>query len=167
MITTYVARRRLKVGPDLYREPEDQKHGIKGDLVPEVVLWTRWESFLHTGYIGTIEVTEAEFEAALAAAVPPLEDWQAERVREHHGLGDAYGLHGPHKMPFTRTQVLKDAERARKNLEQYHDTIQLSGPVPAALNPPPKPPRNVLQAKPVKRPPRVRPFKVVAAAPGE
>lgn len=173
MITTYIAKRRLKVGPDLWIEPRDEKRGVvgnKGHLCPQVVLWPRWESFLHTGYVGEIQVTELEFEEALDNAVPKLSKLDKIRIREHHGRGDAYGLHGPHKMPFTRSKVIQeaDAERAAR-AGTITDAAVLEGPVPNAKAPLPakRAPRArqiaVQKTKPIKRAPRVRPVKASPA----
>lgn len=163
MITTYEAKRRLKVGQDLWIEPTEK--GGPPSLVPQVVIWPRHESFLHTGHVREIVVTEEDFDAALEAAVPPLTELEIQRIKEHHGLGDSYGLHGPHKTPFTRTQVLKEAAADRARLAAAENPVNLPGPVPRRIILPLRPAQIV--TPPVKvalqRAPRTRPVKKVAA----
>lgn len=163
MITTYEAKRRLKVGPNLWIEPTEP--GGAPSLVPQVAIWPRHEAFLHTGHVKEIEVTEEAFEQALKAARPKLSDLEVQRIREHHGLGNSYGLHGPHKTPFTRTQVLKEAAEARLQQAIADDHQPLPGPVPSAQVPKPRPAKAVAVTSdkvPLKRAPRTRPVKKAA-----
>lgn len=162
MITTYEARRRLKVGAGLWIEPTEP--GGKPSLVPQVAIWPRHEAFLHTGHVREIEVTEADFEKALKAARPKLTELEIARIREHHGVGESYGLHGPHKTPFTRTQVLMEAAADRLAAAEADAPASLPGPVPARIILPPKPAKIVPPVGKValKREPRTRPVKKAA-----
>ncbi len=65
MVSTFAAGRRLKLGPTGWREP--------GELVPEAHTWPRIDSYLHTGYLKTVQVEETELRAAVAAFCPELE----------------------------------------------------------------------------------------------
>lgn len=159
IVSTYVARRRLKMAPNVWREP--------GQLVPECVLWVRWESHLHVGNIRETKVPAAEFEEALGLANPPLTELDIVRIREHHGQGDFdNGVSGLHKTPFTRTQVLKQAAELRE-APQMNQPVVLTGPVPSDINPKPRPARKVTvqrAATPLKRTARKRPVKVKPTA---
>jgi hypothetical protein len=83
---TYAARRRLDIPPG-FREP--------GELVPEAHDWFRLESWLHTGYIVEVEVSEEDFRAAVAQYAPD----NSEAILEKAGLADGVVLEGPHKTP--------------------------------------------------------------------
>lgn len=158
-VRTFRARRRLKLGPDIHREPDE--------LVPEAIIWPRYESQIHTGQIIETRCTPSEFEAALEGAVPPISTEDLMLIRERH-----LGLqHGPHRMPFTRTQVLKQvvdaaALEAQAAIGEAMDTpTVLTGPVPNAMTRPPVPVQRVKVEranKPVKRTPRKSPAKQVA-----
>lgn len=86
MIKTYRARRRLKMLPDVWREPDE--------LVPEAHTWFRVDSWLHTGYMTEAEVTEDEFLAAIERFCPEL----LQQLSELVGL-DGSVLTGPRQMP--------------------------------------------------------------------
>ncbi len=63
MIQTYRASRELKMGAG-YRYP--------GDLVPEAATWFRVESFVHTGYLREVDVTEKAYVDAVQSYCPDM-----------------------------------------------------------------------------------------------
>jgi len=90
MVDTYRARRRVKIGPELWREP--------GELVPEAHTWYRRESIEHTGMIvAAKDVPEDEFRAAIAQHCPEL----AAQIYELTGL-DGTALTGAQGTPIAK-----------------------------------------------------------------
>lgn len=87
MVDTYQARRRLKMAPDVWREP--------GELVPEAHTYFRLDSWLHTGYLIEVEVSEKDFRAAVKKFCPDL----AKEIDLKAGLAPDVRLTGPHKTP--------------------------------------------------------------------
>jgi hypothetical protein len=163
-VQTYEAKRRLKVLPTLWIEPDT--------LIPQAVLWPRHEAFLHSGHMKEVHVTPEQFEAAMDAAEPPLSERQQTRIRDYHGIGPSMGVTGQHRRPFTRTQVLKEAEDARIAAAQeeisakQQEQESLTGPVPRKMKTPPRsvkasPPRVQVRrlGEPVARQPRKRTVK--------
>lgn len=120
MVTTYIARRRLKMAPEIWREPDQ--------LVPEAVLWPRYESWLHTGHIREVEVEVEAFESALEDAQPPLTELEKTRIRDITSVE-----HAPRVAPFTRTRVLEQA--ATERLAQVAVLDVPAVPVPARRGP--------------------------------
>lgn len=113
-VKAYRARYRLEVGPGDWREP--------GDDVPEAFLWFRMESFLHTGRIVEVWLTEAEFMATLA-----LHDISEENrllILERAGLADGVSRGGPHLSPF------RDEPGPKPPAQVIPDPRDLKGPVP-------------------------------------
>lgn len=139
-VKVYVAARRLKMAPGVFREPEEKKTGQAGQLVPEAHLWTRHESWLHTGHLRLKEVTPKELTAAFDEFGVPQED-RAE-IRRLVGLGTA--LRGPHATP--------GAARRSRAVPAPAPTVKigtLSGPVP------PRPDRAPRSAAPAALDPEV------------
>jgi hypothetical protein len=64
MIVSYKARRRLKIGPGHWREPDEP--------LPEAHLYFRLESYLHTGYVSEVELSEADLLSAIERYCPEL-----------------------------------------------------------------------------------------------
>lgn len=89
-VTTYAARRRLKIAPG-WREP--------GELVPEAHTWMRRDDWLHTGYLQAVTVSEADFRAAVAQYAPD----SAETILERSGVDEGVHLIGPQNSPVRHT----------------------------------------------------------------
>lgn len=129
MVKAYVARRRLKIAPGVYREPP-----MKGDptapanLVPEAVLWNRVDSFVHGGFLVEQEVSEAEFRTALDLYVP--EGRERGFILDRVGLTDDVILTGPHSSPELPAKKDKAAKKAKKAKKKAKADRQLEGPVP-------------------------------------
>ena len=70
MVRTYEAGRILTIG-DSYRQP--------GELVPEAVTWFRLMNIVHMGYLKSVEVSIADFNAAVQKYCPEL----AEEIDRH------------------------------------------------------------------------------------
>jgi hypothetical protein len=132
-VQVYVARRRLKMGPDTYREPEERRTGQEGQLVPEAHLWVRHESWLHTGYLRLKEVTVAELDAAFAEFAVPAAD-QAE-IRRVLGLSRRRRPVPPAPVaPADPTPALLAGPVPTRELEPTHAPAPRSA-APAALDP--------------------------------
>jgi len=87
MVDTYRARRRVKIGADLWRDPPE--------LVPEAHTWYRRDSIEHTGMIEAAkDVDEQEFRDAVERYCPEL----ADTIYSLTGLNGT-DLVGPHKTP--------------------------------------------------------------------
>jgi hypothetical protein len=61
VIDTYLARRRCLIG-ESWREP--------GEPVPEAHLWRLIDALLHAGYVEKVQLSEADFAAAVAKYCP-------------------------------------------------------------------------------------------------
>jgi hypothetical protein len=117
---TYAARRRIKVAPDTWREPDQ--------LLPEAVTYFRLDSWLHTGMIKEVQATEAEIRAAI----------------EEHGLADledeilaktgvTADLTGPHFTPRGMKAPAAPAPAFRPYMREWAlglDPGPLLGPIP-------------------------------------
>jgi hypothetical protein len=100
MVKTYVARRRLKMGADLWREP--------GELVPEAHTWMRIESYLNSGYVRPTEISEDDFRAAVASYCPE----ESARILELAGVTAL--LTGPRSTPRPIVEVVVTKPTAKK-----------------------------------------------------
>lgn len=96
-VTTYVARRRLKMAPGVFRNPAPKGRPVEeGQLVPEAHLWFREESYLHTGELREVEVTPKQLQEAMDEFEVPAD--KQKLIRTRVGLGTAR-VRGAHRSP--------------------------------------------------------------------
>lgn len=73
MVKAYVANRFLKIGTET-REP--------GELVPEAPTWNTMMHYVHMNHLLQIEVSQSEYDEAVAKYCPDLDTKEALRITE-------------------------------------------------------------------------------------
>lgn len=151
-VKTYYARRRLTIGEGFREPPAIGEPVTPANLVPECVLWPKYESLLHFGRIAAIEVSVEELFASFE--LHQLSAAECMGILERMGLKDGIELQGPHSSP--RAPAKAPAKRAAKQLHASRKggpgTLRkrahpVATKMPPAVTPDAKPPAMRIRAK--------------------
>lgn len=147
LVTTYRARRRIKLTGTDWREP--------GELVPEAHQWFRTESWLHTGWLEQVEIDEAAFRAAVSqwcpsdsAAILSLVGLDGTRLTGTRST-PAAGSAEPAAAPHTRARHTGPDKRTAAPLRRSPAPLRRTGSFYPARDTPEPTPREATTAEKV------------------